>query len=172
MAVLAGGLVMGLGLLRGVDLTWAMLRDGRYEAARWIADRADPGDRAEYFGPAYKLPALPPSMEVAQATPHLGPLRPERRDAAAAAEIAAGWVERRPRFVVIAPDCSSRVGEPFPASLPPETVAALESGALGYRLAATFQTPALLPWVRRPPLDSPLVNIPVRIFMAAPEGAP
>lgn len=157
--------VLGLGLLRGVDLTWAMLRDSRYEAATWIAARAAPADRLEYFGPAYKLPALPATLDAAQAVPHRGPLVAERRDAAAAAEIAAGWQARRPRFILVVPDWSSEDGEPHPASLPPSTFAALTDGSLGYRLATTFETPALMPWIRRPPLDYPLVNPPVRVFV-------
>jgi len=169
-AVGVGTLVLGLGLLRGVDLTWAMLHDGRYAASEWIARHARPGDRAEFFGPAYKLPALPPTLEATKAVPHRGPLLPERRDATAAAEIAAGWQERRPRFILVAPDWSSFDGEPFPASMPPQTFAALSDGTLGYRQVALFETPALLPWVRRPPLDYPLVNIPVRVFV--PEGDP
>lgn len=161
----AGGLVLGLGLLRGADLTWAMLHDSRHEAAAWMAAAAEPADRVEYFGPAFKLPALPASLIVAQATPHRGPLVPERRDAAMAAEIAAAWAVRQPRFILVAPDWSSVGEEPFPASLPPVLFAQLEDGTLGYHLVETFQTPALLPWVRRPALDYPMVNVPVRIFV-------
>jgi hypothetical protein len=169
-AVVAGSVVLGLGFLRGIDLTWAMLRDGRHAAATWMAAQAVPGDRVEYFGPAYKLPALAASLDVQRAAPHRGPLLPELRDDATAAAIAAGWAERRPRFILLSPDWSSRDGEPFPASLPPQVFAALHDGSLGYRLAATFETPPLLPWVRRPPLDYPLVNTPLRVFV--PEGDP
>ena len=157
--------VMGLGLLRGLDLTWAMLHDSRYAAAEWIAAQATPGDRIEYFGSAYKLPALPGDTELALATPNLGPLKPPLRDAAAAATITAGWRERRPEFILVSPDWSSFEGEPFPAACPPEVFAALSDGSAGYRLAAVFETPALLPWVRRPPLDYPMVNIALRVFI-------
>lgn len=165
--IAAGVLVLGLGLLRGADLTWAMLRDGRYAAAEWMAAVARPGDRVEFFGSPYKLPALPASLDLAAATPHLGPLVPVRRDQAAVEEIAAGWAARRPRFILILPDWSSREGEDFPASCPPALCDALAAGRLGYRLAAEFQAPPLLPWVRRPPLDYPLVNTRLRIFVPA-----
>lgn len=166
-AIVGSTVVLGLGLLRGVDLTWAMLHDGRYAAAEWIAERARPGDGVEFFGSAYKLPALPPTILAQMATPHLGPLVPSRRDDATARSIAEAWAERKPRFILISPDWSSREGEPFPASCPPQTFAALVDGSLGYQLAAIFETPALLPWVRRPPLDYPMVNTPLRVFMPA-----
>lgn len=163
--VASAALVLGLGLLRGVDLTWAMVKDSRHAAAAWIAAEARPGDRLEYFGSAYKLPALPEHLTVAVATPHRGPLVALRRDDAAAAEIAAGWRDRQPRFILVAPDWSSQGNEPHSGSLPPQLFAQLDRGELGYRLAATFQSPALLPWVRRPALDYPMVNIPVRVFV-------
>lgn len=168
--VAVAALVMGLGLLRGLDLTWAMLHDGRYSAAEWLAAQSAPGDRVEYFGSAYKLPALPASVDLALAAPNLGPLRAPPRDAAATEAILSGWRERRPRFILISPDWSSFEGEPFPAACPPEVFEALTSGAAGYRLAATFETPSLLPWVRRPPLDYPMVNTPLRVFV--PEDLP
>lgn len=164
-AAAVAAVVLGLGLLRGVDLTWAMLHDSRYAAAEWIAARAAPGDRLEYFGPANKLPLLAATLDVQPATPNLGPLVPTPRDQATADAIAAAWRERRPRFILLSPDYTSVGGEPFPASCPTQTFAALSRGTLGYRLGAVFETPALLPWARRPPLDYPLVNTPVRVFV-------
>jgi hypothetical protein len=41
---------------------------------------------------------------------------------------------------------------------------ALVNGSLGYRLVAQFQTPRLMPWLRRPFLSYPSVNPPIQIF--------
>jgi hypothetical protein len=61
---------------------------------------------------------------------------------------------------------------PHNITCPPEIYRGLLEGTLGYQLAAQFEPPPLLPWVRRPRLDYPSVNPPVRIFsrLAAPAG--
>jgi hypothetical protein len=92
-------------------------------------------------------------------------------DQATVDEIAAGWRERRPRFIVLTPDYTSRPGEPFAASTPPRIYEMLMDGSLGYRLAARFETPRLLPWARRPDLDYPTVNPPILLFMPAGDPA-
>ena len=49
----------GLWLLRGADLTYAMLNDSRHEASAWFTQHARPGDRVEFFGPKGRVVLLP-----------------------------------------------------------------------------------------------------------------
>jgi hypothetical protein len=70
-----------------------------------------------------------------------------------------------PRFVYITPDHSSLPGMERSGDCPPEVYQALLDGSAGYRLAAHFPTPTLLPSaLARPRLDYPAVSPPVRIF--------
>lgn len=165
-----GVVALGLGALRGIDLTHAMLNDSRYEAGAWLAERAASGDRLEYQGPTQKLPPLAAGVGIQRSTPYLGGSVPHDRSPAKAAEVAAGWQERAPDFIVAMPDYTSEEGEFHSHSLPPDAYDGLIRGEYGYRLAAEFQTPPLLPWVRTPGLDYWLVNPPIRIFV--PAGAP
>jgi len=156
---------LGLGFLRGVDLTHAMLNDSRYTAGEWLSEQAGEGDRLEYHGPTQKLPPLAAGVGIRRSTPYLGGSVPHDRTSAKAAEIAAGWQERAPEFILAMPDYTSEAGEFHSHSLPPDAYAGLMDGAYGYGLAAEFQTPPLLPWVRTPGLDYWLVNPPIRIFV-------
>jgi hypothetical protein len=162
--------VLGLSLLRGVDLTHAMLNDARYDAARWLAARTRPGDRVEYFGSSQKLPALPEGVITATATEYRGAVHQPPDEDEAAREIVAGWRARKPPFVIVMPDHSSAPGSPYSATCPPQIYEALHDGSIGYRLAAHFETPSLLGWVRRPALDYPTVNPPIRIFVPVTDG--
>ncbi len=56
-ALLSCGII-GVGLLRGVALTYEMVNDSRYAAAALLEAQTKPGDRIEYFGPAQKIPPL------------------------------------------------------------------------------------------------------------------
>ncbi len=169
-------LAAGLGLLRGADLTAAMLDDSRYHAGHWFYQHAAPGDRLEHFGPSSTLPPLPPGLANERAIGYFGAVYRPRVDQEAAREVLDGWRERRPRFVIVMPDHSSAHGAPHSATCPPQVYRALEDGSAGYRLAATFQAPALFPWARPPALDYPSVNPPIRIYQrvatAAPQRAP
>lgn len=158
---------LGLGLLRGADLTYAMLRDSRYAAARWLAARAAPAASIEYFGPTQKLPPLARGVTTSRAIEYLGAVRKPRTGPEAVAEILAGWKARRPNFIISMPDHSSPPGFADSATCPPEIADGLRQGRFGYRLAEKFETPALLPWVRRPALDYPTVNPPIRIYAPA-----
>jgi hypothetical protein len=157
--------VLGLSLLRGVDLTHAMITDARYDAARWLATRTRPGDRVEYFGASQKLPPLQAGVVTATAIEYRGAVYQPRSDEDASREIVAGWRSRRPPFINVMPDHSSAPGSPYSATCPPQIYDALQDGSIGYRLAAHFEAPALLPWVRRPLLDYPTVSPPIRIFV-------
>lgn len=165
---LLAGVTLGLQLLRAADLTQAMLRDSRYEAGEWLRANLETGDGIAFFGPRQKLPPLPPGFEPTRAAPYFGMYAPPVADAAT---ILAGWEESPPRFVIVVPDHTSH-GLEHSHTLPPDLYGRLLAGDAGYRLVHSARTPPLLPWVRRPPLDYPTVNPPIRIFeRLAPEGS-
>lgn len=151
-------------LLWATDLTYAMLRDSRYAAGMWLATHARPGDALEYFGSEHKNPPMAASLSSRQAIPFRGSLYPSDTGHVAVQTVTNAWNERRPRFVILIPDYTSAPGAPYTASCPPAIYRALEDGSLGYRRVALFQTPALLAWIRRPALDHPVVNPPIRLY--------
>jgi hypothetical protein len=158
-----------LGLVRGIDLTYAMWYDSRYAAADWLNMSAQPGTRIEYFGPYQKLPHVKPTVTFASVVPFQGVLvgpRPKLQYTREDIEmIANGIRERRPAFILVMPDVSSALGFPYGITLPLSLYELLHNGSLGYELTASFETPPLLPWVRRPPIIYyPVVNPPVQIF--------
>lgn len=161
----------GIGAAWAVNLTHAMIRDARYDAGSWIAGVARPGDRVEYFGAFQKNPPLPASVESALAIEYLGSQRAAPRDEATVRRIREGWDTRRPRFIILTPDHTSRPGEPYPHSCPPAVFDALERGDWGYVRALLAETPPLLPFIGRPQLDYGAVNPPVRIYVAASDPA-
>jgi 4-amino-4-deoxy-L-arabinose transferase-like glycosyltransferase len=150
-------------VLWAVDLTHAMLRDSRYDAGRWIAAQARPGEALEYFGSEHKNPPMPATLSSRQAIPFRGSMFRADTTGTAVRTIEAGWRERAPRFVVLVPDYTNP-GKPHSASCPPAIYRALEAGSIGYRRAAYFETAPLLPFARRPALDYPVVNPPIRIY--------
>jgi Dolichyl-phosphate-mannose-protein mannosyltransferase len=164
-ALIAVGVVV-LSLLRGVDLTYAMVKDSRYAAGKWLEPRTLPGARVDTFGPPADLPPLKAGIIISQPIQFVGVYRP-RLDATAVKEIVGGWKERKPDFIVILPDYTSPAGAPYSRSCPLVIYRGLLEGTLGYRLDASFETPELLPWVRRPALDYPSVNPPIQIFARA-----
>jgi hypothetical protein len=167
----AGGalLLAGLGLasLRWLDLTHAMIRDSHYQAGDWLAARTVAGTTIDYFGATQQLPHLLPGVTITRANHYIGAVYGPQLGPGVPGRIRQDWQTRRPDFVIIMPDHSSEPGSPYSASVPPEIYRDLLSGVLGYRLAATFETPRLLPWLRRPELDYPVVNPPIRIFVPA-----
>ncbi len=168
--VALAGSAAALLLLWATDLTYGMLRDSRYAAAGWLASNARPGDALEYFGSEHKHPPMPPWLSSRQAIPFRGSTFRSDTGDVAIRSVAEGWRERRPRFVALVPDYTSVAG-PFAASCPPAIYRGLEDGSLGYRRAALFQTPALLGWPRRPALDHPVVNPPIRLYERVGEPA-
>jgi hypothetical protein len=170
-----GIFAIGLGLLRGVDLTHAMIHDSRFAAAEWLAAHTAAGTRVDFFGESAELPPLSAQVQTTRAIAYRGAVYQPDLSPAAVQRILEGWRRRQPHFIILVPDHSSPPGVPHNITCPPEIYHGLLDGALGYPLAAQFETPPLLPWVRRPRLDYPSVNPPVRIFsrMAAPaRGAP
>jgi len=150
-------------VLWAADLTHAMLRDSRYDAGRWIASQARAGDALEYFGSEHKHPPMPATLASRQAIPFRGSMFRADTSERAVRIIEDGWRERKPRFVVLVPDYTNP-GKPHTASCPPAVYRALEAGTIGYRRVAFFETAPLLPFVRRPALDYPVVNPPIRIY--------
>jgi hypothetical protein len=176
----AAGLLTGilciLPLLRGLELTHAMLHDSRYDAAQWLNDNASVGAHVEFFGPDQKLPRLKPGLELSRAVPFVGSTQDVHYSGQEIQAMAAGIAERAPEYVLVIPDHSSLPEFPYGITCPNELYDRLRDGSLGYRLSARFETPPLIPWVRRPALVKyPVVNPPVQIFTrlatpAAPAG--
>jgi hypothetical protein len=102
-------------------------------------------------------------MSSRQAIPFRGSMYRADTTEVAVQAITQGWRERQPRFVALIPDYTNP-GKPYTASCPPAIYRALEAGTLGYRRVALFESPALLPFVRRPLLDHPVVNPPIRLY--------
>ena len=166
MGVFAGG----LGLLRGIDLTYAMVKDSRYEAGKWLETHSQGSNTVETFGPPSDLPRLKSGIRTAQPVERVGVSEP-RLDEEAIHAIVEGWRTRKPDFVIIMPDYTSAAGAPYSLYCPPSVYEALLNEKLGYRLAASFETDDLFPWARRPALDYPSVNPPIRIFARDKESA-
>lgn len=154
-------------LLYGIDLTYAMIRDSRYDAAEWLNIHLRPGDRVEFFGPHQKLPRLMVNVKVARAVEFKGTDRSVRYTPAQIQSMAADIAERSPNFILVIPDHSSSSEFPYGTTCPDELYDLLRDGSLGYRLAAQFETSPIFVWVQRPPLDYPAVNPAVHIFVRA-----
>ncbi len=157
-------LALASGLLQGADLTYAMLSDTRYAAARWLDQHLEPGDAIDYFGANQKLPPLPANVTTARPIEFRGAIHKARTDESAVREILASWERRKPGYVLIIPDHSSAPGIEYPATCPPVIFEGLITGEFEYRLAAEFQPAPLFSWLYRPPLDYPTVSPAVRIF--------
>jgi hypothetical protein len=168
--LLAAG-VIAFNLLRGAGLTWEMIHDSRYAAGTWLAEHTETGDTIEYFGPHGKLPPFPAGVRTRIATFYGGIYVPVETDAAKVEEILQGWRERRPKYVILMPDLTSRPGTPYNMSCPPELCDGMLDGSLGFTLEARFRTEPLFTWLKLPPLDYPTVNPPIHIFSLPEEPA-
>lgn len=163
LSVVAAAAVIGLGFLRGADLTAAMMRDSRYAAAEWIRANLRSGDRIDYFGPVQKLPPLPAAIRSEQALPYAGGPARQALGEAQADSVRRRWRENPPAAVVVIPDYRAS-HLPYGGAMPPALYHDLNEGSLGFQLDTLIQSPPLLPWVRRPPIDYPTVNPPIRIY--------
>jgi 4-amino-4-deoxy-L-arabinose transferase-like glycosyltransferase len=160
--VVAAG-VIGLGFLRGVDLTAAMIHDSRYAAGEWVRANLRSGDRVDYFGPTQKLPPLPAGVRSEHALPYAGGPARQALGEAQADSVRRRWRENAPAAVVVIPDYRASA-LPYGGAMPPAIYEDLNEGSLGFGLDTLIQSPPLLPWVRRPPIDYPTVNPPIRIY--------
>jgi hypothetical protein len=158
-------LVLGWRALIAADLSYAQANETREMAAAWFLQHGNAGDSVEFFGVEQYMPPLPAhilSRRIAgredwkKETGHAGRL---------------GYYLRHegPRFIFVTPDHTSQPGVERSGDCPPEIYDALLDGSAGYRLAAHFTTPTLLPGpLVRPRLDYPAVSPPVRIFERVP----
>jgi len=116
-------------LLRGVDLTYAMLFDSRYEMASWLRTHMKGGERLGYYGDPLKLPHLDASM-TAEAMP---------------GQIVMPWpwkaASTPPAFVAVIPVWPFEPVHEW--SLPPKIYRTLEDGSSGYRRALAGRTGSL-----------------------------
>jgi len=156
---------LAMGLLRGLDLTYEMIYDSRYEAGKWLTSRSKAGDRIEYFGTPEKLPPLNAGIHTSNATPYFGMHVAPPDEKEATKTILKNWEERKPTFVITIPDLTSPKGIPHNHYCPPKIYDGLVRGTIGYQLAALFKTPRLFPWLPKPQLDYPTVNPTIRIFV-------
>ena len=157
--------VICVNLAFGADLTHAMIRDSRYAAGQWLEEHAKRGDRIEYFGSLVGLPPVAEGITLAPAIAFHGVETRPPIGEDVAQEILRGWETRKPEFVLIMPDLISHPGAPYSGTCPPAICEGLLQGRLSYRLAAYFETPSIFSWLRRPALDYPTVNPPIRIFV-------
>ncbi|MDX2166736.1 MAG: glycosyltransferase family 39 protein [Deltaproteobacteria bacterium] len=143
--VVQGGvaLVAALSLGRAVELDWLLVTDARYQAEAWMASNLPPQARAEVYQKGAFLPRFAPPLQL-QFVP-IG----ERTAAGLAARqpdaIVTSSASRKSITHIWTPDwrTTGTMLTPNPAAT--EFLAALESGALPYRLAAVFrQDPHLL----------------------------
>ena len=168
--LLAAG-VIAFNLLRGAGLTWEMIHDSRYAAGAWLEEHTEAGDTIEYFGPQGKLPPFPAEVRTQIATFYGGIYVPVETGAAKVEEILQGWRERRPKYIILMPDLTSRPGSPYNMSCPQQLCDSMLDGSRGFTLEARFQTAPLFPWLKLPPLDYPTVNPPIHIFALPDEPA-
>ena len=130
--------------VRGGDLTYQMMFDGRQTASAWLGTVTRPGDRIGHvLDRAVTLPRLPDSVTRQE-------LPPDLLTTITAAD--------GPEFIVSMPleDYEREHELDFPAG----AFQSLRNGERGYRVGAVFQTPSL--FARRP---ATFVNPPVTIFV-------
>lgn len=149
------------------DMNYAQWNDTRGPAGAWLRQAYQDGDRIEYFGVTETLPPLDAAMQSRRI---MGRTRWAGTSGHGPAVLE--YLQREgPRFVVIVPDWTSGRTLERSGDCPPEVYDALLNGSAGYRLAAHFTTPALLPAaLARPPLDYWTVAPPVRIFVRADDS--
>jgi hypothetical protein len=164
MAIALGGVVLTIGLLNTIEITYQMLYDSRYAAAQWLAAHTEPGHSVEFFGAVSNLPALKAGVNTRLATEFRGMYVKPQLDEAKVQEILSSWRTRQPDFIIIMPDYTNHQPIPYSHTVPPQLYQGLLNEAYEYRLAAYFETAALFPWLRKPLLDYPTVNPPIRIF--------
>jgi hypothetical protein len=160
-------IVLGWRALVAVDLSYAQLHETRVLAGDWLRTHARPGDTVEFFGVEQYLPPLSPEIPARRIAQ-----RERWKQETAHGQYVLDYLRSAgPRFVYVTPDHSSRPGMERSGDCPPEVYEALMNGSAGYRLAAYFPTPSLIPaLLGRPRLDYPAVSPPVRIFERASDA--
>ena len=126
--------------VKGIDMTWLMWNDSRYEAGAWFQRNARPGDRIGYYGTEpNKLPFTDPAIALLP-----GPTRLPVADG--------------PEFLIVVPYQSYETTHEY--NLPEETYQAMRAGTAGYRQMLGIRGEALLG--TRPRIA---VSPPVKIFV-------
>lgn len=143
----ASTMVLGtVWLLAGAgNLTYQMYFDARYDAADWLADHVEPGQRIGFFGDKGQLPGVPAGVAVEQLS----------GGASSATSLAAAEVD----VLLVIPDYSSPPDTEHSLFLARPAWQGLRDGVFPYGLAASFETPP--PWGLR----YPFVNPTVRVFL-------
>jgi hypothetical protein len=118
-----------------------------------------------FFGPAHKVPPVSADIALERTLDNLGGMKPPRIGPEAAQSARERWRQRKPKFIVIAPDYLTKEQREIGGACPPDVYRELLDGTLGYRLASKHHQPSLFPWAKRPDFDFPDVNPPIRIFM-------
>jgi hypothetical protein len=153
--------ILGWRALVAADLSAAQFHETRVLAGDWLRDRARPGDTVEFFGVEQYLPPLPAQI----LTRRIANRENWKQETTHGRRVLDYLRREGPRFVYVTPDHTSQPGMVRSADCPPEVYQALLDGSAGYRLAAYFPTPTLIPApLHRPRLDYPAVSPPVRIF--------
>lgn len=166
-AGVAGALGLGLLALQTVDLLHDMQHDSRADASAWFREHAPAGSTVLFFGSKHMQPNLAADIRT---------IKMELREQALAT-----ITGERPDYIVIQPDNTTfergqmewRDGRHSVHSwyVPDEVYDQLAAGGFEYKLVAQFQSPRLLPWLDRPFLSYPAVNIPVQVFARADHAA-
>lgn len=153
--------VVGWRALVAADLSYAQFHETRSLAAQWFRAHVKPGEAIEFFGVEQHLPPLPADIT----TRRIAGRENWKRETEHGGYVLDYLRRGGPRFVYVTPDLSSQPYMERSGDCPPEVYRALLDGSAGYRLAAHFPTPTLLPApFKRPRLDYPAVSPPVRIF--------
>jgi hypothetical protein len=139
--------VAGWSLLRGADLTWQMLDDGRYQAGSWIHSYAKRGDRVLHYTFPANLPPLDAGIRNVMA--HAGTPYQFK------------GTQEDPEFILLLPFTLFPSEPEHEPGLPESDYQALRAGTLGYQQVVRAQANRLffkrpIPWV------NPLVQLFVR----------
>ena len=131
-------------VVRGADLTYQMMFDGRHVAGAWLGTVTQPGDRIGHvLDRAVTLPRLPDSVTRQELPP----------DTLTTINAVDG-----PEFIVSMP--LEDYEHDHELDFPDDAYRSLVNGERGYRVGAVFQTPSL--FARRP---ATFVNPPVTVFV-------
>jgi hypothetical protein len=113
-------------LLRAGDLTYQMLRDGRYDAGAWLAAHTREGDALGFYDSPAKLPRVPAFVRLVPAPYNVAlPSAPTEP----------------PEYIVLVPQQPFEIDHEW--NLPAERYRELVSGDAGYELVLEAQTPSL-----------------------------
>lgn len=170
LAAIAGFAWVGL---RDIDLTYQMVFDARYAAADCVHSNRRPSDKIAYFNAGSSI-----QLYAKNETPFVSTANNPEEVKQAQAEERAVWLLDDPspveklagedvRFVLAQPDFSSELGWKRSRFFPESLYGQMNDGSLGFRKAASFETPPLFTgFFLDLPLVGPgyIVNAPVEVF--------